>query len=145
MKRIVYLCIAITALAAAASRQIDARQSPAVPSHGASPQTVLNTYCNTCHNERAKTGGLALDKLDVQHVGENAETWEKVVRKLRSGMMPPSGARRPDRTTLDAFTMSLEAELDRAADAKPARGRASPVEIEESNPYAREKTLDPFH
>ena len=86
------------------------------------PQSVLNTYCITCHNERAKTGGLALDKLDVQHVGKDAETWEKVVLKLRSGMMPPSGARRPDRATLDAFTASLEAALDRAAEAKPNPG-----------------------
>src|SRR5881396_1474464 len=122
MKRIVYLCIAITALVAAPSRQMDGRQSPTVASQNASTQAVLNTYCITCHNERAKTGGLALDKLDVQHVGENAETWEKVVRKLRSGMMPPSGARRPDRTTLDAFTTSLEAALDHAAAAKPNPG-----------------------
>ena len=78
MKRIVYLCIAIAAVVAVASPRIDARQSPTVPSQGASPQAVLNTYCITCHNERAKTGGLALDKLDVQHVGENAETWEKL-------------------------------------------------------------------
>ena len=83
---------------------------------------LLNTYCITCHNERAKTGGLALDKLDIQHVGENAETWEKVVRKLRSGMMPPSGARRPDRATLDGFVTSLESALDRAAAAKPNPG-----------------------
>src|SRR5207244_5608239 len=87
-----------------------------------STQAVLNTYCITCHNERAKTGGLALDKLDVQHVGEDAETWEKVVRKLRSGMMPPSGARRPDRATLDGFTVSLEAALDRASPPKPNPG-----------------------
>src|SRR5438552_4700247 len=122
MKRIVYLSIAITALVAAPSRQMDARQSPTVPVTGASTQAVLNTYCTTCHNERAKTGGLALDKLDIQHVGENAETWEKVVRKLRSGMMPPSGARRPDRATMDGFTVSLEAALDRAAEAKPNPG-----------------------
>ena len=122
MKRIVYLCIAITALVAAPSRQMDGRQSPTVASQDASTQAVLNTYCITCHNERAKTGGLALDKLDVQHVGENAETWEKVVRKLRSGMMPPSGARRPDRATLDGFTVSLEAALDRASAAKPNPG-----------------------
>ena len=121
-RRFTYLCIAITALAAAPSRQMDGRQSPTVVSQPASPQSVLNTYCITCHNERAKTGGLALDKLDVQHVGEDAETWEKVVRKLRSGMMPPSGARRPDRATLDGFTASLEAALDRAAAAKPNSG-----------------------
>ena len=67
------------------------------------PQALLNQYCVTCHNEKLKTGGLALDKLDLHRVGANAETWEKVVRKLRAGMMPPAGARRPDRQALDAF------------------------------------------
>src|SRR5437763_16410050 len=122
MKRFVYLCIAIAALVTAPSRQIEGRQPATGPSQDGSPQELVNTYCITCHNERAKTGGLALDKLDVQHVGENAETWEKVVRKLRSGMMPPSGARRPDRATLDGFTVSLEAALDRASAAKPNPG-----------------------
>ena len=46
---------------------------------------------STCHNDRAKTAGLMLDKMDLDHVGEGAETWEKVVRKLRGGMMPPHG------------------------------------------------------
>src|SRR5438477_10294698 len=110
MKRMIYLCLALCTTQPLWARQAD------------SPQALLNTYCITCHNERAKTGGLALDQLDSQHVGENAETWEKVVRKIRSGMMPPSGARRPDRTTLDAFVTSLEAKLDREAAAKPNPG-----------------------
>jgi hypothetical protein len=63
-----------------------------------------------------------LDKMDVTHVGEDAEVWEKVVRKLRSGMMPPSGARRPDKAAADTFSLWLETELDRYAAAKPALG-----------------------
>src|SRR5437667_3712854 len=122
MKRIVYLCIAIAALVTAPSRQIEGRQPATGASQDGSPQELVNTYCIACHNQRAKTGGLALDNLDIQHVGGNAETWEKVVRKIRSGMMPPSGARRPDRTTLDAFVTSLEAKLDREAAAKPNPG-----------------------
>jgi hypothetical protein len=85
-------------------------------------RAFLDQYCVTCHNERAKTASLMLDKLDLNHVGDGAETWEKVVRKLKAGMMPPSGARRPDRATIDAFTAKLEAELDRAAAAKPNPG-----------------------
>ncbi len=86
----------------------------------AAPQSVadaafLKQYCLTCHNSRARTGGLALDALDPARVGPHAETWEKVVRKLRTGMMPPSGAPRPDRARLDAFAASLETRLDRAA------------------------------
>ncbi|HEY3826753.1 MAG TPA: DUF1592 domain-containing protein [Bryobacteraceae bacterium] len=88
------------------------------------PQAVLNQYCLTCHNQKLKTGGLELDKLDLNHAGANAETWEKVVRKVRAGMMPPAGARRPDRKTLDGFAASVEGQLDRAAAANPNPGRA---------------------
>ena len=66
-----------------------------------STQTVLDRYCVTCHNQRARTGGLALDALDLNAVAREAQTWEKVVRKVRTGMMPPSGAPRPDRSALD--------------------------------------------
>ncbi len=77
--------------------------------HARPTQTsALNQYCITCHDEKLKTGGLELDKLDLNHVATNAETWEKVVRKVRAGMMPPAGARRPDRQTLDAFAASVE-------------------------------------
>ncbi|HME98256.1 MAG TPA: DUF1592 domain-containing protein [Terriglobia bacterium] len=82
----------------------------------------LNQYCITCHNERTKTAGLMLDKLDLERVGDNADTWEKVVVKLRTGMMPPSGARRPDRSMIDAFASSLETALDRAAAGKSNPG-----------------------
>jgi hypothetical protein len=66
-----------------------------------------------------------LDKLDVDHPGDNAETWEKVVRKLRAGMMPPSGVRRPERSMIDSFTVGVEARLDLAAAAKPNPGRTA--------------------
>ena len=85
-------------------------------------RAFLDQYCVTCHNERAKTASLMLDKMDLTHVGDGAETWEKVVRKLKAGMMPPSGARRPDRAAIDGFTAKLEAELDRAAAARPNPG-----------------------
>jgi cytochrome c551/c552 len=90
---------------------------------GGAPQALLNQYCVTCHNEKLKTGGLALDKLDLDRIGANAETWEKVVRKVRAGMMPPAGARRPDRKALDAFAGAVEGALDRAASANPNPGR----------------------
>jgi hypothetical protein len=87
------------------------------------PKALLDQYCVTCHNQKLKTGGLELDKVDVQNVGPNAETWEKVVRKVRAGMMPPAGARRPDRAALDAFAGAVETVLDRAAAANPNPGR----------------------
>ena len=52
-------------------------------------QAVLTRYCIACHNEKTKSAGLMLDKLDFAHPGASAETWEKVVRKVRAGMMPP--------------------------------------------------------
>jgi len=89
-------------------------QSPATAPDD--PQRALvNQYCVTCHNQRLKTGGLILDTLDIGDVGPHAETWEKVIRKVKTGMMPPSGARRPDRTLLDAFAADLEGRIDRAA------------------------------
>ncbi len=69
-----------------------------------------------------KAGGLVLDQLDVEQVGRDPHAWEKVVRKLRTGMMPPSGAPRPDRATLDRVTSQLEDALDRHAAASPNPG-----------------------
>jgi hypothetical protein len=96
-----------------------AAASPAASSPLALIRSTLDQYCVTCHNQRAKVAGLQLDKLDVTRVEENAETWEKVVRKLRAGMMPPVGARRPDAVTYRALRENLEDELDRAAASKP--------------------------
>jgi len=94
----------------------------AQPQNPPAERALLNQYCVGCHNEKTKTAGLALDKLDLEHPGLDPEAWETVVRKLRAGMMPPSGMPRPDRTTLDAWTAKLETELDRAAAAKPNPG-----------------------
>src|SRR5262245_18180558 len=91
-------------------------------SSDAQDRTFLTQYCTTCHNEKAKVAGLMLDKMDVDHVGDQAETWEKVVLKLKTGMMPPSGARRPDRSMIDGFVTTLEKALDQAAATKPNPG-----------------------
>src|SRR5205085_11046751 len=80
-----------------------------------SQQELVNKYCVGCHNEKAKTGGLTLEKMDVDHPFANAETWEKVIKKVRAGLMPPSGATRPDRPTLDTFRSTLEVAIDRAS------------------------------
>ena len=90
----------------------------------AAERALLDQYCVTCHNEKLKTGGLALDKMDVDHIGDEAEVWEKVVRKLHGRMMPPQGMPRPDQATLDGFASSLEVSLDRAAISRPEPGRA---------------------
>jgi len=98
-----------------------ANQEPSPP---ASPhRALINRYCVTCHNEKLRTAELLLDKVDTENVSESAAVWEKVVRKLRTGAMPPFGMPRPDKTTYDSFATYLETELDRAAAAKPNPGR----------------------
>jgi Protein of unknown function (DUF1592)/Protein of unknown function (DUF1588)/Protein of unknown function (DUF1587)/Protein of unknown function (DUF1585)/Protein of unknown function (DUF1595)/Cytochrome C oxidase, cbb3-type, subunit III len=85
-------------------------------------QDTLTRYCVTCHNERLKTAGLMLDRMDLSRVDEGAEVWEKVVRKIRTGGMPPAGARRPAPAAADALATWIEAGLDRVAAANPNPG-----------------------
>jgi len=75
----------------------------------------MNEYCVTCHNDRGRTGGLSLESADLSHIGEKPELWEKVVRKLRAGLMPPPAVRRPDLESYERLTTWLENELDRSA------------------------------
>ncbi len=89
------------------------------------PRALLDKYCVTCHNQKAKTAGLMLDKMDVDHAPEGAEVWEKVIRKLKGGMMPPQGMPRPDQAATEGFVANLETALDREAVAHPNPGRAS--------------------
>jgi len=85
---------------------------------------VSRTYCLTCHNDTLKTGGLSLEGLSLDRAGTDAETLEKVVRKVRAGLMPPAGARRPERGQLDALASRIERAIDQAAAASPNPGRA---------------------
>src|SRR5713226_4033128 len=87
-----------------------------------SPRAVLDKYCVTCHNQKAKTAGLMLDGLNTADVGARAETWEKVMFKISTGAMPPPGRPRPDRASHDAFVSWLEGELDGAALRNPNPG-----------------------
>ena len=89
------------------------------------PRAVLDKYCVTCHNQRMKTGGLALDALDLAQVSKHAGQWEKVVRKLRTGAMPPVGRPRPDKALSESVTSWLEAELDRTALEHPDPGHST--------------------
>jgi hypothetical protein len=84
---------------------------------------LLRQYCYGCHNQKVRSGNLALDALDVTHVGQNPAVWEKVVRKLRAGVMPPLGLPRPEKPAYDGLAAWLETELDRSAAAHPNPGR----------------------
>jgi mono/diheme cytochrome c family protein len=101
-----------------------ARSQTAVSSPPAafSPAFVA-TYCSTCHNQRLKTADLLLDVMDVTNVAAAAPAWEKVVVKLRAGLMPPAGLRRPPQAEIDDFASAVETALDRAAEGHPNPGR----------------------
>jgi mono/diheme cytochrome c family protein len=117
--------IAIASIAAVTA--LTAQQQPASSeSAGASPhRAVLDRYCVTCHSERMRTAGFSLEKIDLARVADGAEVWEKVVRKLRTGAMPPAGMPRPEPASVDALLGYLETALDRAAAAHPNPGRPS--------------------
>ena len=86
-------------------------------------QAVLTRYCISCHNDRAKTGGLSLESVNLASAGDNPEVWEKVVQKLHGNLMPPGGRPRPDEATSQNLISYLEASLDRAAEARSNPGR----------------------
>ena len=83
----------------------------------------LARHCTSCHNQRLKTAGLALDTLNLSAVGDQVAVWEKVVTKLRAGAMPPVGRPQPDESARTTFVAWLESELDRAAARSPNPGR----------------------
>jgi mono/diheme cytochrome c family protein len=91
----------------------------------AAQAAVANKYCVTCHNDKARTGGLTLEHADFVDIPKGAQTWEKVIRKVRAGMMPPPGMPRPDKATLDGFSAFLETSLDQTASLHPRPGRAT--------------------
>jgi len=92
-----------------------------VPSSDAG-RALLDKYCVTCHNARARVAGLQLDNVDFSTVAQHGDMWEKVVRKLRTGAMPPAGRPRPAPGEQTSFAAWLESELDRAAEANPRAG-----------------------
>jgi len=96
---------------------------------------LIDRYCVTCHNQRARTADLLLDKMDVDQTASHPEVWEKVIRKLRGGMMPPVGMPRPATAALDGFLSYLETSLEHAAAAAPNPGR-SPLHRLNRSEYA---------
>ena len=101
-------------------------QTPAVvpvpPDARVETQAAIAKYCTTCHNERLKTAGLSLDPTGVAHPGDQSETWEKVLRQLRAGTMPPPGAARPPQAFYTRASDYLARELEASAAARPNPG-----------------------
>ena len=99
--------------------------SAAVEPEAESVRAVLDRYCVTCHNARLRTADLALDAMDPARVGDHAAAWEQVVRKLRTGAMPPAGRPRPEPAAYAAVASTLETALDRVGAADPNPGRTT--------------------
>lgn len=99
-----------------------ASTTPISSSPTSSPRAFIDSYCVGCHSDALKTGGLTLQKTDLANVPAAAETWEKVIRKVRANAMPPQGAKHPEKPATDAFLSYLETSIDTAARAKPNPG-----------------------
>jgi len=93
-------------------------QSPPASGH-----EFVSRYCAACHNDKSKAGGFSFTQIDLAHPGQNAEQFEKVILKLRTGMMPPAGMPRPKADALNSFVTDLETRIDRAAAGPRIRGR----------------------
>jgi hypothetical protein len=127
MKRARTVCVVLL-LVGAGVLSLDARgpEGKANPPAASDKQQALVTqYCVTCHNERnkANAGNLAFDAVRVSDADANADTLERMVRKLRAGLMPPPGRPRPDPATYHDLLVSLQASLDAAAVRHPNPGR----------------------
>src|SRR5262245_22468322 len=121
----IILLLSFCALAGYAQAAVGAQQNGVATASTATAavaqKAVVDQYCAaTCHSARVKTAGLSLQGLDLTRAHEDAEIWERVIRKVRAGLMPPPGARRPERATLDGLAAWLETEIDSTAAAKPA-------------------------
>ncbi len=126
-------------LASASSAHVPARvvaaqagpsQQSGPVSSRASQEALFARYCVACHTAQQRQRGvvpIALDSLELSDVAADGDAWERVVRKMRAGLMPPPGMPRPDRASHDAFVAWLEDELDRASRANPNPGRTEPL------------------
>ena len=118
--------LAAVLLLAAGFVRVDTQAPSAVATRAAAThneaQALADKYCATCHNPRMRAGGFAFEGTGVAGAATAPEVWEKVVRKVRTGMMPPAGASRPDRPALDRFAATIEETIDRAAAASPNPG-----------------------
>src|SRR5262249_18561666 len=135
MKSVVYAVVAAAVLGAGATAQQASQPAkpaptaikpaaahPPVAPAGEAQTKLVKQYCAGCHSEQGKSGGLSLAGFDVAKADKNAEVAEKMIRKLRAGMMPPPGARRPDAAALGDLVDTLETKIDTVAALNPNPG-----------------------
>src|SRR5689334_8024099 len=120
----------ICAVAGSATKPSVALEKPAGATRVASTPPpkhwdVLGKYCTECHNTADWAGGIAFDALNADDIAGDSQTWEKAIRKLDTGMMPPPGKPRPTRAVLEDFAGELATRLDKAGLAHPYPGTKS--------------------
>ncbi len=113
------LCVSLLTVVGSTARQ---QRAPATPTAAPPTRALLDQYCVGCHNQRSKTAGVAFDTMDITDVSRQPDIWEKAVRKLRGGLMPPPGARQPEHAVVETFVSSMETALDQAAAKSPNPG-----------------------
>jgi hypothetical protein len=119
--------VAVAAVSAPVADAVGPAVLPQQPAAVSADQALVNRYCTSCHSTRTRAGNLVLAGVDVAAAGSNPELWEKVVRKMRNGLMPPAGNPRPDEATYQQFLTGLQRDLDAAAAARPNPGRTEIV------------------
>lgn len=107
------------------------------PAHDGSPWGLLEARCEKCHNSTDWAGGVAFDIMQPDTITDDAETWEKAIRKLRGRLMPPPGEAQPDQAIIDRFVSWMEGQLDQAAAANPDPGNVGLHRLNRTE-YARE-------
>src|SRR5262245_21766312 len=110
-----------SAPAAPASQTVPAKAAAtpvANTADAATQRAILDQYCVTCHNDKVKRANLTLEKLDMTTAADHPELWEKVIRKVRAGVMPPPGVRRPSLKEYEGLRDWLEIEIDKKAAAR---------------------------
>ena len=119
---IAILLAAWNGVPAGAAPQAEVRTA-ASPAQASTIREFTKQYCVSCHNGRLKTAGLELDSLDFEHPASNAVVWEKVIRKVQVGMMPPAGVPHPDPAARRTLVTALSSVLDEAGRVSPNPGR----------------------
>jgi hypothetical protein len=117
MKKALLMCCVVLLCAVTAHAQSN-------PVSRVSPHSALvNEYCVVCHDEGTKTAGLSLEDVDPANPGKDVDRWEKVILKMKAGMMPPPEMPRPDSAAVKSFITAIEGGIDKTAAAKPNPGR----------------------
>ena len=129
MKRLVSASALVALIAAPVLLQNRSEAQAPVTGQPDPHRAMLDRYCVNCHNSRVKTGGLALDRLDLQAAADDAVIWEKALRKLRGHLMPPPGVPQPPQQTADEFVAWMENTLD----SHPKGPTAGRVQIQRLN------------